>query len=502
MAESALMWLLVQFEGMVSFCSQHWIMSSLLQDPRSTKYVASFSAAFLLVGVLVLLVNVALVWTPSLWHLKQRGTSASPQQLVPTHLELSPYLGRTQLAAGARRLPNFLPDSGDLEVTEEGVADVFVHLPKRRKVPDNDVNEAEALTSLRAARHMTQLGKLEKALKLFQHALMLDPSHADILTEYGEFLENHQQDFIKADHMYTRALVSRPDHSQARRSLALVNRQRTLPVVEKLDEKQLTRIDKKRLFLVQIPEGDPSLKRMKKEAYFQHIHHTVAIEGNTMSLAETRTVVETRTAVPGKSILEHNEILGLDLALRFVNNSLVNKALLSVADVLAMHRRILGHVNPVEAGTFRRSQVFVGEHTPPPASLVPDLMEDLVDWLNSEEALRLHPVKYAALAHYKLVFVHPFVDGNGRTARLLMNLLLMRVGYPPVIVRKQDRALYYEYLQLGNEGDVRPFVRFIAECTERTLDVYLYATEYTKHQRALTSQDSSDLTSSPSFVGV
>ncbi|KAG0423985.1 hypothetical protein HPB47_000257 [Ixodes persulcatus] len=356
MAESALMWLLVQFEGMVSFCSQHWIMSSLLQDPRSTKYVASFSAAFLLVGVLVLLVNVALVWTPSLWHLKQRGTSASPQQLVPTHLELSPYLGRTQLAAGARRLPNFLPDSGDLEVTEEGVADVFVHLPKRRKVPDNDVNEAEALTSLRAARHMTQLGKLEKALKLFQHALMLDPSHADILTEYGEFLENHQQDFIKADHMYTRALVSRPDHSQARRSLALVNRQRTLPVVEKLDEKQLTRIDKKRLFLVQIPEGDPSLKRMKKEAYFQHIHHTVAIEGNTMSLAETRTVVETRTAVPGKSILEHNEILGLDLALRFVNNSLVNKALLSVADVLAMHRRILGHVNPVEAGTFRRSQ--------------------------------------------------------------------------------------------------------------------------------------------------
>lgn len=124
--------------------------------------------------------------------------------------------------------------------------------------------------------------------------------------------------------------------------------------------------------------------------------------------------------------------------------------------------------------------------------MVPDLMEDFVDWLNSEEALRLHPVKYAALAHYKLVFVHPFVDGNGRTARLLMNLLLMRVGYPPVIVRKQDRALYYEYLQIGNEGDVRPFVRFIAGCTERTLDVYLYATEYAKHQRALTSQDSSD----------
>lgn len=486
MSENALlMWLLVKFEDMVS-STQQWIMSSsVLQDLRSTKYVVSFSAAFLVVGALVLLVNVALVWTPSLWHLKR---PFGRQQLVPSRLELSPYVAKTQLQTGAQHLPNFLPDSNDLEVTEESVADVYAHLPSRRRAPPDDANEAEALTSLRAARHMTSLGKLEKALKLFQHALMLDPSHADILTEYGEFLENHQQDFIKADHMYSKALVSRPGHSQA-----LVNRQRTLPVVEKLDEKQLTRIDKKRLFLVQIPEGDPSLKRMKKEAYFQHIHHTVAIEGNTMSLAETRMVVETRTAVPGKSILEHNEILGLDLALRFVNNSLVNKALLTVNDVLAMHRRILGHVNPVDAGTFRRSQVYVGEHTPPRASLVPDLMEDFVDWLNSEEALRLHPVKYAALAHYKLVFVHPFVDGNGRTARLLMNLLLMRVGYPPVIVRKQDRALYYEYLQLGNEGDVRPFVRFIAECTERTLDVYLYATEYAKHQRALTSQDSSDL---------
>ncbi|KAH9366191.1 hypothetical protein HPB48_004111 [Haemaphysalis longicornis] len=211
-----------------------------------------------------------------------------------------------------------------------------------------------------------------------------------------------------------------------------------------------------------------------------------------MTLAQTRMVVETRTAVPGKSIMEHNEILGLDAALKFVNNTLVNKALLTVADILAMHRRILGHVDPVDAGTFRRTQVFVGEHTPPKATLLHDMMEDFVDWLNSEEALRLHPVKYAALAHYKLVFIHPFVDGNGRTARLLMNLLLMRVGYPPVIVRKQDRSLYYEYLQLGNEGDVRPFVRFIAECTERTLDVYLYATEYAKHQRALTSQDSSE----------
>ncbi|CAN7947384.1 unnamed protein product, partial [Ixodes hexagonus] len=207
MSESALMWLLVALEDMVA-STQHWIMSGALQELRSAKYVASFSAAFLLVGALVLLVNVALFWTPSLWHLKR-----PVRQLVPSRLELSPYVARTQLA-GTRRLPNFLPDTSDLRVTEEGVADVYAHLPSRRRAAANDASEAEALTSLRAARHMTSLGKLEKALKLFQHALMLDPNHADILTEYGEFLENHQQDFIKADHMYTRALVSRPDHSQ------------------------------------------------------------------------------------------------------------------------------------------------------------------------------------------------------------------------------------------------------------------------------------------------
>lgn len=477
---NAFAWLYVKLENMM-MSTHHWIMSAMFQDLRSHKYMASFSASFIIVGILVLLVSLALVWTPSVWNLKR------PRQ-VPQKLELTPYK-RTEVVEkpSSRTLPNFLPDTKDLDVTEEEIVDVYNHLPTRKRRDDNGRNDVEALTSLRAALHMVALGKYEKALKLFQHALILSPSHPDILTEYGQFLENHKQDFIKADHMYTRALVAKPDHSQA-----LVNRQRTLPVVEKLDEKQLTRIDKKRLFLIQIPEGDPSLKRMKKEAYFQHIHHTVAIEGNTMTLAQTRMVVETRTAVPGKSIMEHNEILGLDAALKFVNNTLVNKALLTVADILAMHRRILGHVDPVDAGTFRRTQVFVGEHTPPKAALLRDMMEDFVDWLNSEEALRLHPVKYAALAHYKLVFIHPFVDGNGRTARLLMNLLLMRVGYPPVIVRKQDRSLYYEYLQLGNEGDVRPFVRFIAECTERTLDVYLYATEYAKHQRALTSQDSNE----------
>lgn len=95
-------------------------------------------------------------------------------------------------------------------------------------------------------------------------------------------------------------------------------------------------------------------------------------------------------------------------------------------------------------------------------------------WLRAESTLRnVHPVEIAALMHYKLVAIHPFVDGNGRTARLLMNLILMQAGFPPVVIRFTDRQAYYETLKAANDGDLRPFIRFIARCTDRTLDEYL-----------------------------
>lgn len=107
--------------------------------------------------------------------------------------------------------------------------------------------------------------------------------------------------------------------------------------------------------------------------------------------------------------------------------------------------------------------------------MLPDLMQELVDWINSDEAAAMHPIELAALAHWKLVYIHPFYDGNGRTSRLVMNLLLMRAGFPPAIVRKDDRHIYYETLKAANSGDVRPFIRFIAECAERAVDDYLKA---------------------------
>lgn len=253
--------------------------------------------------------------------------------------------------------------------------------------------DAEAVVSLNAALEMKKNGKADKALKLFQHAFALSPKHADVLNHYGEFLEDTKKDVVKADQLYTLALTNFPDHSGA-----LSNRQRTASIVENLDREMLRKIEEKREALLSIPESNAALRRAKKEAYFQHIYHTVAIEGNTMSLSQTRSILETRIAISGKSIDEHNEILGLDAAMKYINSTLLYRLRdISMGDILEIHKRVLGHVDPVEGGQFRRTQVYVGGHIPPGPTEIQKLMIQFLDWLNSEDALDLHPVRYVWL---------------------------------------------------------------------------------------------------------
>ena len=214
-----------------------------------------------------------------------------------------------------------------------------------------------------------------------------------------------------------------------------------------------------------------------RETYYLHIYHTNAIEGNSMSLLQTRSIIETGYVVPGKTVKEHTEVLGLHDALGFINSTLVNKhGPITMEDLLSIHKRVMGYTDPHIAGAFRNHQVYIANHIPPAPGLIEQEMDNFFLWLKSESILKLHPIELAGLAHYWLVHIHPFVDGNGRTARLLMNLILMQSGFPPVTISFSDRLAYYEFLQLGNEGDIRPFLRFVASCTERSLDAYLEVT--------------------------
>lgn len=212
---------------------------------------------------------------------------------------------------------NHLPDEKYIQVRDD--FSIFIPNQKSERKQINNGNVQEALSNLKVALEMRAVGKDEKALRLFQHALALAPKHPEILVKYGEYLE-HNKDILMADQMYLQALTINPSNTEA-----ITNRQRTAHIVEALDSKRLNVLDLKRDVLSGINDSNSALRRAKKEAYFQHIYHSVGIEGNTMTLAQTRSVIETRMAVDGKSIDEHNEIIGLDAAIKYINASLVNK---------------------------------------------------------------------------------------------------------------------------------------------------------------------------------
>ncbi|XP_057600955.1 protein adenylyltransferase FICD isoform X1 [Hippopotamus amphibius kiboko] len=375
------------------------------------------------------------------------------------------YLLKSKLERAEPAVTKCTSLSTELSVTSRDAALLVV------KTKASPASKLEAKAALNQALEMKRQGKRDKAHKLFLHALKMDPGFVDGLNEFGIFSEE-DKDIIWADYLYTRALTIAPQHEKA-----LVNRDRTLPLVEEIDQRYFSIIDSKVKKVMAIPKGNSALRRVMEETYYHHIYHTVAIEGNTLTLSEIRHILETRYAVPGKSLEEQNEVIGMHAAMKYVNTTLLSRVgSVSIGDVLEIHRRVLGYVDPVEAGRFRTTQVLVGHHVPPHPQEVEKQMQEFIQWLNSEDAMSLHPVEFAALAHYKLVHIHPFVDGNGRTSRLLMNLILMQAGYPPVSVRKEQRAEYYHVLEDANDGDVRPFIRFIAKCTETTLDTLLFAT--------------------------
>jgi Fic family protein len=204
-----------------------------------------------------------------------------------------------------------------------------------------------------------------------------------------------------------------------------------------------------------------------------------AIEGNTLSRQETALVVEKGMTVAGKSLREHFEAINHAQALDFIG-SLVSKLRqeLGKTDILDIHNLILQGNDNQNAGRYRHVSVRIAGSTVilPNWVKVPDLMSAFYDWLHS--ATDIHPVLLAADAHYTFVSIHPFVDGNGRTARLLMNLLLMQQGYPPALIRKEDRQRYInslEQAQLG--GSLTEYYQVIFEGVVRSLDIYLEALE-------------------------
>lgn len=242
----------------------------------------------------------------------------------------------------------------------------------------------------------------------------------------------------------------------------------------------LLRIDAKKARLDAYRPLPPALVKNLDDWFRIELTYTSnAIEGNTLTRQETALVVEKGLTVDGKTLREHLEAVNHAQALDFIAG-LVTKPRREIDEntMLDIHNLILQGIDQLNAGRYRRVSVRIAGSTVvmPNWVKVPDLMSDFAHWLQTDTAR--HPVLLAADAHYKLVTIHPFIDGNGRTARLLMNLLLLQQGYPPALIRKEDRRRYINGLEQGQlGGPLDEYYQVVGEAVERSLDIYLEALE-------------------------
>ena len=221
------------------------------------------------------------------------------------------------------------------------------------------------------------------------------------------------------------------------------------------------------------PLPEHTVRTLHEQQVLEWTYHSNAIEGNTLSLKETKVVLEGIT-IGGKSLNEHFEAINHHEAITYVESIVSGKEPLSEWQIKNIHQLVLKNIDARNAGRYRQQNVVIAgaSHTPPNFLHLPQAMTALMTWYQG--AANLHPLQRAARLHVDFVGIHPFVDGNGRTARLLMNCELMRSSYLPAIIRVEQRLAYYDALDTAHTTqNYAPFLQLLAEQERETLRHYL-----------------------------
>jgi len=244
-----------------------------------------------------------------------------------------------------------------------------------------------------------------------------------------------------------------------------------------LDKKIQKRIDDKLALLDSFrPLPVSAVQKLRQQFEIEMTYNSNAIEGNSLTLKETYLVINEGLTIKGKPLKDHLEAKNHQEALEYLYDLIEKdkKNTFSENLIRSLNQIVQQNIDKDWAGRYRNSGVIIGgaDHKPPEALEISRLMRNLIDWVGDNEK-KMHPVELAAILHHKLVYIHPFFDGNGRTSRLVMNIILMQSGFPLVIVLKNDRKRYYQTLSSADKGEYADFVNFIARAVERTLDIYL-----------------------------
>lgn len=218
------------------------------------------------------------------------------------------------------------------------------------------------------------------------------------------------------------------------------------------------------------PLTQGELERLREEFLIEYTYNSNAIEGNTLTLQETALVLEGVT-IDKKPLKDHLEAVGHRDAFLFVQELVQNKVPFSEYVIKQIHTLVLMD-RPEDRGVYRRIPVRImgAYHTPSDPILVPEQMEQLIREFASK---KLHPIERAALFHLKFEGIHPFVDGNGRTGRLILNLMLMQAGYPPINVKYADRRRYYEAFDAYyRDGDANVLIDIVKNAVRERLRLF------------------------------
>lgn len=244
---------------------------------------------------------------------------------------------------------------------------------------------------------------------------------------------------------------------------------------DEIFQENLIRIDgKKNLLTAARPLPRVALQKINEALNIEWTYNSNSIEGNTLTLNETKLVIENGMTIRGKSLREHFEAVNHQEAIEYIHALAQKNTPLRERDVLDTHLLVLDKIEKEFSGRYRNAGVRIGgaNFIPPNALKVNDLMQELIYWYNKESD-NFHPIVRAAVFHHRFVWIHPFFDGNGRTARLLMNLLLMKEKFPPAIILKNDRKKYYDALNKANQGDYTKLILLVFQAAERTINIYL-----------------------------
>ena len=244
-----------------------------------------------------------------------------------------------------------------------------------------------------------------------------------------------------------------------------------------LSQKTIKLLDEKLNILNRLrPINKTLLKKIKENFQIEMTYNSNAIEGNTLTEKETFWVINEGLTIKGKPLKDHLEAKNHKEALDFLYELIDKNKKNTISEYLIkqIHTLVVKDADDKIAGVYRTCNVFISgsNHIPPPGFEVPQKMEELIKWIKKEKD-NYHAVELSALLHHKLAFVHPFWDGNGRAARIIMNILIMNAGYPMAIILKNDRKRYYRVLTEADKGDCSNLCEFIAQAIIRSLNKYL-----------------------------